>query len=136
MLELNTNYYIETYHNVPNSRYLGSYQKQRTDILLHLLHKFLPDYRVNFVRVLIGLLKKKKKRQTDLAMTQLKKCIKLSSEKLFSLVRHRVVGVGEADYSGVILVKSFTFDGQEYLFSLNQTSAIGCCSYITDSKLV
>lgn len=120
MLEINTNNYIASWHNVLKSRYLGSCSKQRTDILLHLLlREFLPDYRIKVARVTMG---PERRRLTDSEKAQLKKCTDLSSEKAASLVRHSVIGVGEVEYSEVILVKFFSNDGPEYLVSLNQAS--------------
>lgn len=136
MLEINTNNYIEAWHNVLKSRYLGSCRKQRTDILVHLLlREVLPDYRIKVARVTMGL---DRRRLTDSEKAQLKKCTDLSSEKAASLVRHSVIEMGEAEYSEVILVKSFSNDGPEYLVSLNQASVISrcSCSYMTTSKSV
>ena len=136
MLEINTNNHIEAWHNVLKSRYLGSYRKQRTDTLVHLLlREVLPEYRIKVARVTTGL---ERRRQTDSEKAQLKKCTELSSERAASLVRHSVVKVGEAGYSESILVKSFTNYVQEYLVSLNQASTITSysCGYMTDTKSV
>lgn len=133
MLEINTNNYIETWHNTLKSSYLGRFRKQRTDILIHLvLREVLPDFRI---KVAIGL---ERRRLSDAEKAQGRKFNELSTETATSLVRLSVVEVGEADYFEVIMVKSFTIDGQEYLVSMDQASTIHCCScsYTTYSKTV
>ena len=102
MLENNTNNYIEAWHNTLKSRYLSSFRKQRTDVLVHLLlREVLPDFRIKAARVTLGL---ERRRLTDSEKAQFKKCTELSSETAASLVRHSVVEVEEAEFSEVILV--------------------------------
>lgn len=136
MLETNTNNYIEAWHNILKSSYLGSFRKQRTDILVHiLLREILPDFRIKVARLTLGL---ERRRLNDSEKKQRRLCNEVSSERAATLVRRSVAEVGGAKYTEVIFVKSFTNDGQEYLVSLNQASAISSCSckYMADSKSV
>lgn len=136
MLEINTNNYVESWHNNLKSGYLGGSRKQRTDILVHLLlREVLPDFRVKVARVSMGL---ERRRLSNSEKAQLQKCKEISSETAASLVRHSVVESGDAEFSEVILVKSFTIDDQEYVITLNSASAMSCCScsYMAESKSV
>lgn len=67
-------------------------------------------------------------------MIQLKMCTKLFFKNLVSLFRHCVGEIREAQYSTVIVVKSFTIDGKEYLVFPNLASAIFFYTYMTDCK--
>lgn len=136
MLEINTNNYIETWHNTLKSGYLGSFRMQRTDVLIHLLlREVLPDFRIKVARVTFGL---ERRRFSDAEKAQHKKSTELSPETAASLVRRNIIEVGKAKHSEVILVKSFTNDDQEYQVSLNQASVIDrcSCSYMNTSKSV
>ena len=136
MLDINTNNYVESWHNTIKSGYLNGLRKQRTDILVHLLlREVLSDFRVKVARVSIGL---ERRRLSNSEKAQLQKWKEISLETAASLVRHSVVESGDAEFSEVILVKSFTVDEQEYEITLNSASAMSCCpcSYMAESKSV
>lgn len=126
MLNIKTNNYVESWHNILNTEYLGTSREQRTDFLGDtLLGKVLPDLRLKAARVLIGLecrklnlSKKSHKEKSDAVNLEFTKI--LASQGVF----HQ----GENNYSLIFRVNSFTGKILDYVDSLNAASTICQCT--------
>ncbi|KAE8251135.1 hypothetical protein A4X06_0g2797 [Tilletia controversa] len=123
---IDTNNFIETWHNQLKTAYLGMMRKQGVDVLLCILLKqCVPDYRSNELRVSLGL--------DSCAMT---KADREARRKAQDLPYLEALALVEEAEGGSITVESFSVSGQRYRLRTrldalgDEVELVGCsCFY-------
>lgn len=136
MLDINTNNYIESWHNILKTGYLGGARKQRTDSLIHiLLREALPDFRLKVARVSVGL---DRRRLNQSEKNQLHMSSSLDAELAQSKICPGEDSQGGYKNLEFFFVESFTNEETKYVVSLDAASIICKCTchHMISSKSV
>ena len=136
MLNINTNNYVESWHNQLKTGYLRNSRKKRIDVLVHIpLRKVLPDFKLKIGRVCLGL---DKRRLSNAERKQLEKAMELDHDLAKSMINRIIDSEGEDYMFKLFIVKSFSQEERDYFVSLNEASTVSRCScdFMVTNKLV